>query len=287
MGHYCILIPRPRDEEVCRSRRKSEEISRRLHCWVDAQKLIEFPQLYWWGECKLPNKVHDADDRLKSITAEMVFEFNPTSQELCLLNSDSAVAAIVRAKDQEIKELKKRVAELEAAANKDLCVVAPAKVDAGATKEQRDRGAACEERRRMRKMRRWIKKGKMMKMRKRKRKRKRKLSRMSKRKRKSRRGRTIRKVKRKMVKMRRRKRRKVRKRRKEKIVMMMRSTKHRADQVSCHHEVEMNKKLEAISRKLDFGQDVNFGKWNYEAIRTLSSIIDDLKLNVKAFEKYN
>ncbi|PIN17859.1 Protein-tyrosine-phosphatase [Handroanthus impetiginosus] len=43
----------------------------------------------------------------------MIFEFNPTSQELCLLNSDSTVATIVRAKDQEIKELKKRVAELE------------------------------------------------------------------------------------------------------------------------------------------------------------------------------
>ncbi|PIN11266.1 hypothetical protein CDL12_16145 [Handroanthus impetiginosus] len=136
MGHCCILIPLPRDEKVCRGRRKSKEIPRRLHCWVDAQKLIEFPRLYRWGECKLPNKVHDVEDRLKSITAEM---------ELYLLNPDSAVAAIVRAKDQEIKELKKRVVELEAATNKDLCVVAPAKVDAAAMKEQRDRGAACEE----------------------------------------------------------------------------------------------------------------------------------------------
>ncbi|PIN01751.1 hypothetical protein CDL12_25740 [Handroanthus impetiginosus] len=45
-------------------------------------------------------------------------------------------------------------------------------------------------------------------------------------------------------------------------------TKHRASQVSCHHEVEMNKKLEAISRKLNFGQD------NYKAVRTLPSIVD-------------
>ncbi|PIN19117.1 hypothetical protein CDL12_08206 [Handroanthus impetiginosus] len=51
--------------------------------------------------------------------------------------------------------------------------------------------------------------------------------------------------------------------------------KHRAGQVSCHHEVEMNKKLEAISRKLNFGQDVDFGEHDYEAARTLSSIVDD------------
>ncbi|PIN20752.1 hypothetical protein CDL12_06559 [Handroanthus impetiginosus] len=119
MGHCCILISRPRDKEV-------------------SQKLIEFFRLYRWKECKLPNKVHDAEDHLKIITAEML---NPTSQELCLLNLDSAVAAIVRAKDQEIKELKKRVAELEAAVNKNLCVLDPAKADAAATKEQRDRGA--------------------------------------------------------------------------------------------------------------------------------------------------
>ncbi|PIN09570.1 hypothetical protein CDL12_17846 [Handroanthus impetiginosus] len=66
----------------------------------------------------------------------MVFEFNPISQELCLLNSDSIIAAIVRTKDHEIKELKKRVVELEVAANKNLCVLIPVKVDTAATKEQ-------------------------------------------------------------------------------------------------------------------------------------------------------
>ncbi|PIN09168.1 Ubiquitinyl hydrolase 1 [Handroanthus impetiginosus] len=141
MGHCCILIPRPRDEEVCRGRRKSEEIPQRLYCWVDAQKLIEFSRLDQWGEYKLPNKVHDAEDHLKSIMAEivmiyrLVFEFNPISQELYLLNPDSAVTAIVKAKDQEIKELKKR----------NLSVLAPVKADAAATEEQCHCGAACEE----------------------------------------------------------------------------------------------------------------------------------------------
>ncbi|PIN00073.1 hypothetical protein CDL12_27426 [Handroanthus impetiginosus] len=37
--------------------------------------------------------------------------FNPTSQELCLLNPDNIIAAISGAKDEEIKELKKRIAE--------------------------------------------------------------------------------------------------------------------------------------------------------------------------------
>ncbi|PIN24681.1 hypothetical protein CDL12_02591 [Handroanthus impetiginosus] len=43
-------------------------------------------------------------------------------------------------------------------------------------------------------------------------------------------------------------------------------TKHYVDQVSCHHKVEM-KKLKVISRKLDFGKDVNFGKRDYKAVR--------------------
>ncbi|PIN05428.1 hypothetical protein CDL12_22031 [Handroanthus impetiginosus] len=243
MGHCCILIPRPRDDEVCRGRRKLEEIPRRLHCWVD--------------ECKLPNKVHDAEDRLKSITAEM----------------DSAVAAIVRAKDQEIKELKKRVAELEAAANKDLCVLAPAKADAAATKEQRDRGAACEEQ--------GDNDGEE-------------------------------------------KERKDEEEEDEEDEEMDEErkddedeeeeeeaekdgdddeecdhdadnehndmneenhTKHQSGQVSCHHEVEMNKKLEAISRKLDFGQDVDFGERDYEAVRTLSSIVDGVQNRDEFIEK--
>ncbi|PIN18641.1 hypothetical protein CDL12_08682 [Handroanthus impetiginosus] len=42
-------------------------------------------------------------------------------------------------------------------------------------------------------------------------------------------------------------------------------TKHRAGQVSCYHKVEMNKKHESISRKLDFGQQV--GERDYEVNR--------------------
>ncbi|PIN03836.1 hypothetical protein CDL12_23635 [Handroanthus impetiginosus] len=34
-----------------------------------------------------------------------------------------------------------------------------------------------------------------------------------------------------------------------------------------HDEVEMKKKLEAISRKLNFGQDVNFDKWDNDVNR--------------------
>ncbi|PIN01544.1 hypothetical protein CDL12_25944 [Handroanthus impetiginosus] len=52
-------------------------------------------------------------------------------------------------------------------------------------------------------------------------------------------------------------------------------TKHRTGQVSCHHEVEMNKKLDGISRKLNFGQDVNFGERDYEVVCTLLSIVDN------------
>ncbi|PIN26508.1 hypothetical protein CDL12_00735 [Handroanthus impetiginosus] len=95
----------------------------------------------------------------------MVFEFNLTSQELGLLNPGNTVAAIVRAKDEEIKELKKRIAKIEEA-NKSFCVQAPMnadiaakdekikdsqtkdtpiKADTPANKEQGDRAAACEE----------------------------------------------------------------------------------------------------------------------------------------------
>ncbi|PIN26503.1 hypothetical protein CDL12_00740 [Handroanthus impetiginosus] len=264
MGHCCILIPRPRDEEVCRGRRKLKEITRRLHCWVDAQKLIEFPWLYWWGECKLPNKVHDAEDSLKSITAEMVFESNPTSQELCLLNSDNAVAVIVRAKDQKIKELKKKVAKLEAATNKDLCVLIPVKADAAATKEQRDRGTAYEEEEdeedeEMDEERKDDKDEEEEE----------KVEEDEQKEEKTKEGQDDKKGK--------------------KEDGEDDEGKEKAGQVSCHHEIEMNRKLEAISWKLNFGQDVNFGEWDYEAVCTLSSIVDssNLKLNVKAFKKYN
>ncbi|PIM97010.1 hypothetical protein CDL12_30529 [Handroanthus impetiginosus] len=295
MGHCCILIPRPRDEEVCRGRRKSEEIPRRLHCWVDAQKLIEFFRLYRWGECKLPNKVHDAEDRLKSITAKMLFQFNHTSPELCLLNQDSAVAAIVRAKDQEIKELKKRVAELEAAANKDLCVLAPAKADTAATKEQRDRGAACEEQ--------GDNDGEEKE-------RKDEDEEMDEERKDDEDEEEEEEAEQDEQKEEKTKERQDNKKGekedgedeegKEKEgekederkdgdddeerdhdannehndMNEENQTKHQSGQVSCHHEVEMNKKLEAISRKLDFGQDVDFGERDYEAVRTLSSIVD-------------
>ncbi|PIN16211.1 hypothetical protein CDL12_11140 [Handroanthus impetiginosus] len=295
--------------------RKSEEIPRRLHCWAclyeripslgTTQKLIEFSWLYRWGECKLPNKVHDAEDRLKSITAEMVFEFNPISQELCLLNPDSAVAAIVRAKDQEIKELKKRVAELEAAANKDLCVIAQTKEDAAATKEQRDRGAACEEQgdndgeEKERKYEEEDEEDEEMDE-----KRKddedeeeeeeEKAEQNEQNDEKTKEGQDDKKGEKEDGEDEKGKEKEGEKEEERKDgdddeerdhdadnehndMNEENQTKHRAGQVSCHHEVEMNKKLEAISRKLDFGQDVDFGERNYEAVRTLSSIVDGVQ----------
>ncbi|PIM99525.1 hypothetical protein CDL12_27980 [Handroanthus impetiginosus] len=291
MRHCYILISRPRDEEVCRGRRKSKEIPQRLHCWVDAQKLIEFFRLYRWGECKLPNKVYDAEDSLKSITAEMVFEFNPTSQELCLLNPNSAVAAIVRAKDLEIKELKKRVAELEAVANKDLCVLAPAKTDAAATKEQCDCGAAYEEMDEERKDDEDEEKEE-------------KAEEDEQKEEKMKEGQDDKKGEKEDSEDEKRNEKEGGKEEERKDgdddveldhdanneyndMNEENQTKHRASQVSCHHEVEINRKFEVISQKLDFGQDVNFGGRDYEAVCILSSIIDDLKLNVKTFEKYN
>ncbi|PIN06425.1 hypothetical protein CDL12_21022 [Handroanthus impetiginosus] len=187
----------------------------------------------------------------------MVFEFNPTSQELCLLNLDSAVAAVVIAKDQEIKELKKRVAEPDAAANNDLCVLAPAKADAAATKEQRDLGAACEEqgdndgeeKERKDEEEEDEEDEEMDEERKddEDEEEEEKVKEDEQKEEKTKEGRTIRKVKRNMV--------------------------------------EMNKKLEAISRKLNFGQDVNFGERDYEAVRTLSSIIDGVQNRDELIEK--
>ncbi|PIN00595.1 hypothetical protein CDL12_26903 [Handroanthus impetiginosus] len=353
-------------EEVCRGRRKSEEIPRRLHCWVDAQKLIEFFRLYRWGECKLPNKVHDAEDRLKSITAEMVFQFNPTSPELCLLNQDSAVAAIVRAKDQEIKELKKRVfelnptsqelyllnldsavaaivrakdqeikelkkrvAELETAANKDLCVVALAKADVAATKKQRDHGAACEERddndgeeKERKDEEEEDEEDKEMDEERKddedeEEEEEEKAEQDEQKKEKIKEGQDDKKGKKEDCEDEEEKEKegekedgeyeegKEKEGEKEKErkdgdndekhdhdadnehndMNEENQTKHRAGQVSCHHEVEMNKKLEVISRKLDFGQDVDFGEWDYEVVRTLSSIVDGVQNRDELIEK--
>ncbi|PIN25883.1 hypothetical protein CDL12_01377 [Handroanthus impetiginosus] len=265
-----------------------------------AQKLIEFFRLYRWGEYKLPNKVHDAEDRLKSITAEMVFEFNPTSQELCLLNSDSVVTAIVREKDQEIKELKKRIAELKAAANKDLCVVALAKADAATTKEQRDRGAAYEEEEKERK---YEEKEdeedeEMDEERKddedKEEEEEEKVEQNEQNEEKTKEGQDDKKGEKEDGEDEEGKEKEGKKEEERKDsdddeerdhdadnehndMNEENQTKHRACQVSCHHEVEMNKKLEAISRKLDFGQDVNFGERDYEAVCTLSSIIDGVQ----------
>ncbi|PIN05199.1 hypothetical protein CDL12_22263 [Handroanthus impetiginosus] len=201
------------------------------------QKLIEFIRLYRWGECKLPNKVHNAEDRLKSITAEMVFEFNPTSQELCLLNPDSAVAAIVRAKDQEIKELKKigdndgeeKERKYEEEEDEEDEEMDEEKKDNEDEKEKAEQDEQKEEK---------IKEGQDDK------------------KGKKEDGED--------------EEGKEKKGEKEEERKDENQTKHRACQVSCHHEVEMNKKLEVIYRKLDFGE------WDYEAVRTLSSIVDDL-----------
>ncbi|PIM99986.1 hypothetical protein CDL12_27512 [Handroanthus impetiginosus] len=310
MGHCCILIPRPRDEKVCRGKRKSKEIPRRLHCWAwlyervpslgTTQKLIEFSWLYRWGECKLPNKVHDSEDRLKIITAEMVFEFNHTSQELCLLNLDSAIVVVVLAKDQEIKELKKRIAELEAAANKDLCVLTPAKADAAAIKEQCDRGAACEEQ---------GDNDGVEKERKDEEEKDEKDEEMDEEKKDDEDEEEEEKAEQDDKKGEKEdgedKEGKEKEGEKEEErkdgdddeerdhnannehndMNEENQTKHRAGQVSCHHEVEMNKKLEVISRKLNFGQDVDFGEWDYEAVRTLSSIIDDVQNQDELIEK--
>ncbi|PIN25648.1 hypothetical protein CDL12_01608 [Handroanthus impetiginosus] len=312
MGYCYILIPRPRDEKVCRDKRKLEEIPRRLHYWVDAQKLIEFSRLYRWGECKLPNKVHDAEDSLKSITAEMVFGFNPTSQELCLLNPDSTVAAIVKAKDQEIKELKKRVAELETAANKDLCVLAPAKADAAATKEQRDRRAACEEqgdndgeeKERKDEEEEDEEDEKMDEERKdnEDEEEEEKAEEDEQKEEKTKEGQDDKKGEKEDGEDEEGKEKEGGKDEERKDgdddverdhdadneyndMNEENQTKHRAGQVSCHHEVEINRKLEAIFRKLDFGQDVDFGERDYEAVRTLSSIVDGVQNRDELIEK--
>ncbi|PIN25826.1 hypothetical protein CDL12_01435 [Handroanthus impetiginosus] len=151
--------------------------------------------------------------------------------------------ARVRAKDQEIKNLKKRVAELEAAANKDLCVLALVKANTTTTKEQGDRGAAWkdekeeEEDQEDEKMDEKTKEDEDKK--------------------------------------------EEEKEKAEKDEQKEKKTEEgqddKKDQVSCYYEVEMNKNLEAISRKLNFGQDVDFGERDYEAVHTLSSFIDDVQ----------
>jgi len=217
-----------------------------------------------------------------------------------LLNPDSAVAAIVRAKDQEIKELKKRVAELEAAANKDLCVVAPAKADAAATKEQRDRGAACEEqgdndgeeKERKYEEEEDEEDEEMDEERKddenEEEEEEEKAEQDEQKEEKTKEGQDDKKGEKEDGEDEEGKEKEGEKEEERKDgdhdadnehndMNEENQTKHRAGQVSCHHEVEMNKKLEAISRKLNFGQDVNFGERDYEAVRTLSSIVDGVQ----------
>ncbi|PIN25561.1 hypothetical protein CDL12_01694 [Handroanthus impetiginosus] len=240
MGHCCTLISCLRDEEVCRDRRKSEEILRRLH-------------------------LHNAENRLKSITIKMVFEFNPTSQELCLLNSDSTVAII----------LNKRVAKLEAATNKDLCVLAPVKADTDATKEQGDHGTTCEEhgdndgeeKERKDKEEENQEDKEMDKERKNE---KDKIE-----EKKTEEGQDDKKGE---------KGKEKEDDKEEEMKYGDNDEEHDHDANNEYNEmneenqtkpVEMYKKLEVISRKLDFGQDMDFGEWDYEVVRTLSSIIDD------------
>ncbi|PIN23547.1 hypothetical protein CDL12_03730 [Handroanthus impetiginosus] len=226
MGHSYILIHRPRNEKVCRGRRKSKEIPRRLQFWID-------------GNC-----------------------------------------CQVRAKDQRIKDLKKRVVELEAAANKDLCVLAPVKADAATTKEQRNRGATCEEqgnndgkeqeRKDEEEMDEEIKDDEDEEE-------EEKVAENEQKKEKIKEEQDDKKGKKKNGKDKERKEKECEKEEEIKYgddyeerdhnpdneyndMNEENQTKHRAGQVSCHHEVEMNKKLESISRKLDFEQDVNFNR---------------------------
>ncbi|PIN25941.1 Ubiquitinyl hydrolase 1 [Handroanthus impetiginosus] len=290
------------------------------------QKLIEFFRLYRWGECKLPRKVHDAEDRLKSITADMimiyilgycynsVFEFNPTRQELCLVTPDSVVAVIVRAKDQEINELKKRVVELEIVANKDVCVLAPVKADAAATKEQRDHEAACkeqsdndgkenerkdeeEEDEKDKEMDKERNDGEDEEE-------EEKVEENEQKEEKTDEGQDDKKCEKEDGEDDEGKEKEGEKDEERKDgdddeerdhdadnenndMNEENQTKHRAGQVLYHHEVEMNKKLEAISRKLDFGQDVNFGEQDYEAVRTLLSIIDNELIEKQKLEDFD
>ncbi|PIN25358.1 Ubiquitinyl hydrolase 1 [Handroanthus impetiginosus] len=220
MGYWCILIPRPKDEEVCRGRKKLKEIPRRLHCWVDV-----IP----WVECKLPNKVHDAEDHLKSITAKM-----------------------------------------------NLCVLASVKADATTTKEQGDRGVACEEQ---------VDNDREEKERKDDKEEDQEDEDMD--------------EERKDDEDEEEKEKKEEERKdgdndeernhdadnEYNDMNEENQTKHLASQVSCHHEVEINKKLEAISLKLDFVKDVNFDEWDYEAVRILSSIIDGVQNRDELIQK--
>ncbi|PIN22320.1 hypothetical protein CDL12_04968 [Handroanthus impetiginosus] len=124
MGHCCILIPRPMDEEVCRGKRKLEEIPRRLHYWVDVATIVR------------------AKDQEIEELKKRIAKVEEANKELCMLAPVNADAIV---KDKEIKEFKKTTVKLEAVTNKDLCVLAPIKVDAAVNKEQGNRAAACEE----------------------------------------------------------------------------------------------------------------------------------------------
>ncbi|PIN09523.1 hypothetical protein CDL12_17895 [Handroanthus impetiginosus] len=267
----------------------------------------------------------------------MVCEFNPTSQELCLLNPNSAITAIARAKHQEIKELTKRVEEVEAATNKDLCVLAPVKIDATATKEQRDRGAACDndgkEKEKKDEKKEDEKDEEMDEKRKddEDEKEEEKTEEDEQKKEKIEEGQNDKKGKKEDGEDEEGKEKECEKEEERKDgnddeecdhdanneyndMNKENQTKHRAGQVSWYHEIEMNKKLEGIPRKLNFGQDVDFDfdsplsttpakcakQMNDESDHAEEKKIipeqekagpkkkwSDLKLNAKAFEKYN
>ncbi|PIN00277.1 hypothetical protein CDL12_27221 [Handroanthus impetiginosus] len=223
----------------------------------------------------------------------MVFEFNPTSQKLCLLNSDSAVVAIVK----EIKELKKRVAELEAAENKNLCVLAPAKADVAAIKEQGDNDREEKERKdeedeEMDEERKDDEDKEDEE----------KAEEDEQKEEKIKEGQDDKKGEKEDGEDEEGKEKEGGKEEERKHgdddverdhdvdneyndMNEENQTKHRAGQVSCHHEVEINRKLEAISRKLNFGQDMDFGERDCEAVRILSSIVEGVQNRDELIEK--
>ncbi|PIM98575.1 hypothetical protein CDL12_28943 [Handroanthus impetiginosus] len=237
--------------------------------------------------------MYDVENLLKNITAEMVFEFNPTSQELCLLNSDSAVAVIVRAKDQEIKELKKRVVELETAANKNLCVLTPIKADVTTTKEQRDRGAACEEqsdndgeeKKRKDEEEEDEKDEEMDEERKddKNKEEKEKVKEDEQKKKKTKEGQDNKKGEKKDGKDEEGKEKEDEKEEKRKYGDDDEERDHNAN----NEYNDMNKKNQTKHRanQLNFGQDVNFDERDYEAVRTLSFIVDDVQNQDELIEK--
>ncbi|PIM98472.1 hypothetical protein CDL12_29049 [Handroanthus impetiginosus] len=248
----------------------------------------------------LPTKEQPVDVNLKMKSKTMERLFSGKLQNLNrksivnkldeLANKDSAkdIDDFFRAKDQEIKELKKRVAELEETANKDLCVLAPVKANAATTKEQRDHGAACE------------KQGDNDGEEKEKKdeedkekddedgKEKEKAEKDEQKEEKTKEGQDDKKGEKEDGDDEEGNEKEGEEEEKRKDDDDDEERDHDADNeyndmnkenqtkhLSCHHEVEMNKKLEGISQKLDFGQDVDFDERDYEVVRTLSSIIDD------------